>query len=464
MYYNLKNILCSSALALLLSLASTSLAQAQGIVTLADDASDSDMDPAFSKDIPDEISLFEENVEVVESQVVVPSGPTPIRANQPPQVAIEESEAVMSSQTVEEPAMSLPSRSVEEGPSLLGSFSSGGIGALSAVGGEIDDEVFSQMSDLEKQTALLNLELRREKVKNDIEAIKNQRLLAIEQEKDKKEEKARKKIEWEKAQEQKIIQEQQKLRELDLSFEKLRQEKLLKSYKNQMLGDNQKWIANNAELYKQMQDLKKEKQSILDDSKQKFDALKNSAANVRGMVQEAKNSYERDIADLQTQISILKARIEAQEREMEKQNPFAEGGEEAGAEQANKAAISAPVEKVVKLSDMYAVMEIRGQGGELIAKLINQDGAPFYVKKGTALQSGHIIDDITSTYVRADKSGSKDFLYFSSGGILLQEPIKSEIMPNLKDSMLDSGMNEMEPRTFISSDGVPGLGKDMMVR
>lgn len=56
---------------------------------------------------------------------------------------------------------------------------------------------------------------------------------------------------------------------------------------------------------------------------------------------------------------------------------------------------------------MYAVMEIRGQGGELIAKLINQDGSPFYVKKGTTLQSGHVIDEITTTYVRAEKQAPK---------------------------------------------------------
>ena len=87
------------------------------------------------------------------------------------------------------------------------------------------------MSDLEKQTTLLNLELRREKVRNEIEALKNQRKQAYQQEIEKEEAKRKAQIEWEKEQEQKVIQEQQKLRELDIKFEQLRQEKLLNEYK-----------------------------------------------------------------------------------------------------------------------------------------------------------------------------------------------------------------------------------------
>ena len=51
------------------------------------------------------------------------------------------------------------------------------------------------------------------------------------------------------------------------------------------------------------------------------------------------------------------------------------------------------------------IMEIRGQGGKLAAKLINKDGMPFLVQEGTTLQTGQIVDEITTTYVRADKAG-----------------------------------------------------------
>ena len=113
------------------------------------------------------------------------------------------------------------------------------------------------------------------------------------------------------------------------------------------------------------------------------------------------------------------------------------------------------------MPNMYAVMEIRGQGGELIAKLINQDGTPFYVKKGTALQSGHIIDEITSTYVRAEKDGIKDYLYFAAGGILPLEQPKSNITPVFSEG---SGSGQEASAGFATSVGIPGLGKSMMAR
>lgn len=46
-----------------------------------------------------------------------------------------------------------------------------------------------------------------------------------------------------------------------------------------------------------------------------------------------------------------------------------------------------------------------------------------------------MIDEITTTYVRAEKAGAKDYLYFAAGGILPLEPQKSELEANLKDEL-----------------------------
>ena len=62
---------------------------------------------------------------------------------------------------------------------------SGGDAAINLFGNSAEEEdfsnsdLFTQMSDLEKRTALLNLELRREKLQNEIEAVKNQRRQAL---------------------------------------------------------------------------------------------------------------------------------------------------------------------------------------------------------------------------------------------------------------------------------------------
>lgn len=335
----------------------------------------------------------------------------------------------------------------------------------------LNDPIFSQASDLEKQTTLLNLELRKEKVKNEIEAIKKQRQQAIEDEKDKQAAKEKAKIEWEKAQEQKVIQEQQKLRELDIDFEKLRQERLLNAYKNKMLEEHQKWVVLNGEMLEQLDNMKKDQKDVISDAKNKLENIKNMANLAKIKIAEAKGEYKREISDLQTQVSILKARIDAQEkelqaRELEKQNPFAEGAE-------NPEAAEVPEENIVEeievpeaqLSDMYAVMEIRGQGGELIAKIMNQNGANFFVKKGTALQSGHIIDEIQPTYVTATKNGIKDYLYFSAGGIVPLEPKQDLTSINkVSDVSSDEMPEEGEARSFVTSDGVPGLGGQMIGR
>lgn len=467
MRYRIKNMICLTALALILGATTPADLKAQGVVTLADDAT---QDEALNKDIPNELSLFDETNGLDELGLPMADPVSESNSANIPQAA-EPNQPRMPVSNVQQGGdallpnagnSALPLQMPEDNTDLnaLLSEPGAGIGALgSSDNVVIDDAVFAKMSDLEKQTALLNLELRREKVKNEIEAIKNQRKQAVEQEKEKEEAKVKAKIEWEKAQEQKVLQEQQKLRELDIQFEKLRQEKLLNSYKNKMLEDNQTWIAKDGELFKTINDLKNEKTELANNAKEKIVNLKNliSAANTTAI--EVKAQFQREIADLHTQISILKSRLEAQEKEMEKQNPFAEDGVD------STALLNQHLENVDtynKLSDMYAVMEIRGQGGELIAKLINQDGTPFYVKKGTSLQSGHIIDEITSTYVRADKNGMKDYLYFAAGGILPLEPLKSDIKANFKDTLDQAAQTpKME---FVTSDGVPGLGRDMIAR
>ncbi len=454
MSYKIRNMVCLTALALLLGLPQAEYARAQGIVTLADDAKGND--PTLSE-VPDELSLFDdENDKPV-------AAPAPKKEPEIP-VVKEESHASTPSPAPLVSAKS-PSGSAPQTSNPL-SFSAATIGGVGGFGNNeftaVDDNVFSAMSNLEKQTAILDLELRKEKVKNEIDALKNQRRLAIEQEEEKQENKKRQKIEWEKTQEAKVVQEQQKLRELDIHFESIRQEKLLNAYKNKMLEMQQKWISGQTELYEQIATLKQENKSMLASTKGYLDSLKDAIQGSVNKAEEMKRSYMREIADYQTQISVLKARIEAQEQELlEKQNPFADQADSSAAHaQLAKDEIAAPE---VKLSNLYAVMEIRGQNGELIAKLLNQDGNPFYVKNGTSLQSGHIVDEITSTYVRADKNGVKDYLYFAAGGILPLEPEKSNL--SIKDDTVP--LIQEEPQagvSFITSDGVPGMGRDMMAR
>ena len=318
---------------------------------------------------------------------------------------------------------------------------SGGDAAINLFGNSAEEEdfsnsdLFTQMSDLEKRTALLNLELRREKLQNEIEAVKNQRRQALQQEKDKIEQQRLKNIEFEKEQEQKVLVEQQKLRDLDIQFETLRQEKLLGSYKNYMLEEVQKWIANNGQFYKQIDELRQSKRDLTANMKAKMKAVQDAARQAQQDYTLKVNGYTKEIKDLRAQINVLRNRIASMEKEQEAmlQNPFANAEPQvqnvtttvSDDISADDSVTKEPVE--TDLSKLYAVTEIRGQGGELIAKLINKNGTAFYVKRGTALQTGHVITDITSTFVAAEKDGEKKYLYFSAGGIIPVETTKFEL-------------------------------------
>ncbi|MBQ9236028.1 MAG: hypothetical protein IJ184_06160 [Alphaproteobacteria bacterium] len=295
------------------------------------------------------------------------------------------------------------------------------------------DDLFSQMSDIERNTALLNLELRREKLQNEIEAVKNQRRLAIEQEKQKAEELKLKQREKEQEQERKKLEEQQKLRELDIEFETLRQERILKAYKNQMLEEQQKWINHDALFYKTIADLRQEKTNLANKYKDDMTSLQREAQNAYRAYQDKLEQHKNEVSNLNSQIDVLRSRLSSLEQEMveRSRNPFAggdEGGAPSGVITSGEASASSDSSAAIvaeptnnSLAKYYAVIEIRGKGGELVAKLINKNGLSFYVKKGTTLQSGHVISEITSTYVAADKNYKKDYIYFSAGGILPEE-------------------------------------------
>lgn len=492
MLYNLKKAFGAIALITVMGLLGISKGQAQGVITLVEDD-----DPAFrnsdSAIIPDKISLPSDGLLAPQSGKIIPKtgvqpktgtnqtqtgGPIPLdkaRPLNPNAPVVPKTGTIQPKTGATQPQTGgiVPKTGAIQ-PKTGGVMPKTGrpevqndmFGADAAnnyqnavqdplgdnIFKDIDDSVFSEMSDLEKQTAILTLELRREKIRNEIEALNAQRRKAQQEEISAQEEKQRKQKEWEKEQERKILEERQKLRDLDIAYEKLRQENLLKSYKDKMLSENQKWIKDKAQVYKLVKAEKDEKKVLLDDFKIKLSEISTVADEATKAAAEAKERFEKEKSDLQTQISILKARLEAEA----KANPFADSSVlEEGDEETEE----------VKLSDVYVVMEIRGTGGNLAAKLINKDGTPFMVKTGTQLQTGHVIDDITSTYVRADKAGIKDYLYFSAGGVLDKEPVKSAEIPALMSDKTDAAAAPTgRGGDLITSQGIPSIGNNMTIR
>ena len=317
--------------------------------------------------------------------------------------------------------------------------------------GQIDTNLFSKMSTLEKQSALLSLELRREKIRNEIEAIKAQRQQAILEQQAAEEEKQRKKQEWENEQKKKLLVEEQKLKEIEAQIESLRQEKVIKAYKEEMLAEKQAWIKNNEKIYQEMAEIENDRQFLINDFKMKLSNLRNLAAKAVVDAQNARDRHNRDVESLKTKISVLQSRLDAELAEKNKNNPFAQ----------------LPAEKQVMLSDVYAIMEVVGKGQNLAAKLINKNGDYFMVRKGTILQTGHVIDEIAETYIRGDLNGAKDYLYFSAGGILDSEPVNNSVITKAKLAGAKSAGEQggdAAKGNLVGTAGIPSLGEGLFVR
>ena len=322
----------------------------------------------------------------------------------------------------------------------------------------INNELFSKMSNLEKQTTLLNLELKKERIASEIAAVRAERQRAIEEEKARREEEERKRIEWQNEQDRLMVEEQRKLKEVEMALEKLRQEKIIKAYKETMLEANQKWIKKNTEVYAELNQKEEQIKSMLNDYKTKMTVIQQKADETKAKAEIAKTNHDKKVANLENQIAVLKTRLE-QEIEKAKQalsgkkNPFADGSTEAVSPDK------------VRLSKEYAIMEITGQEDDLVARLINEDGDVFMVKVGTTLRNGYTIDEITQTFLSAVKDDDKDYLYFSAGGILDREPTKPAV--TIKETTKSDNAGSTKERRsggVATTKGIPSLGRGMIIR
>ena len=74
-------------------------------------------------------------------------------------------------------------------------------------------------------------------------------------------------------------------------------------------------------------------------------------------------------------------------------------------------------------SALYAVSEIRGTAGALIAKLISKkDKTTFFAKKSTILPTGHTVIGIEKDFVLVQIGKDKEMIGFPSAGLLSDTP------------------------------------------
>lgn len=279
---------------------------------------------------------------------------------------------------------------------------------------KVDNSLFSQMSDIEKQTTILNLEYKREEVRNRIEALRMQRIKA------RQEEAARLKKEEEQAKNEETkrkIQEseaEEKLKKVETELEKVRQAKVLNEYMNQMLVTNQQWVEKNANLQNQVKQLRDERRTLIKNFETQIAAIRREIASTLQKANTAKSAHDRSITSLESQIRNLKKSVVQTEEAMQQlksgnaANPFASGIDE----------------DAIDMSNEYAIMDITGKGKDIIAKILNKDGTTFIVHEGSMLKGGEVVTTITDNYIAFDNNGVKSYLY-TGGTVREYEPEKS---------------------------------------
>lgn len=298
---------------------------------------------------------------------------------------------------------------------------------------QMDSDLFTQMSEIEKSTTLLTLELRREKLRNEIEAQKAIRRKNADDFEKQQEDSKLKALERKKQIEAKILQEQQLVLDKEKVIELLKQRKLLTAYMNQMLIQQQAWLTEKENLYAQLAAAEKEKQELVAMFKQRIDkVLEASAKNIQ-TAEAAKANFERIVKGLKSRNEQLRKRIEADAKIIKsaKSNLFikSESIEELKDKKAQAAALdkaNATDDKTVsavtdnekadevilkKLSSEYAILGITGRAGALSVDLIDSTGQSLSLKNGSILPTGHVVSEIGSDYVRFTCDGFDDFLY-----------------------------------------------------
>ncbi len=342
-----------------------------------------------------------------------------------------------------------------------------------------NNDLFTQMSDIEKQTTLLTLELKKEKIKNEIEAAKAVREKALFEKQATEEAKKRAQIEWEKEQEAKVFRAQAELKQKEIELEKIKQRKALTAYMNTMLEQKQSWVNENAKLYDEMKSLKEKNATMRQTYQKGLGEISNKMTDLMQSAETAQKDHDRAIVSLTAQNTQLKKRIEATEKAFQSAdgNPFAAGAIASGVGPNGKLQTSADsLIAPISVATEYAIVEIIGKGDILTVKLMNKDGETFVAKQGTVLQTGHMVEEITPRFVRFSRNGLEDFLYTSANAMEVeqtslsgtdkavanaQKAVKEPVIPLIQEPKKQEEDNSLN---IITESSLPSLGSTMFIK
>lgn len=361
---------------------------------------------------------------------VKPADPAPAPAAAPataPAALPDAPAAVPAPSPVPAPSMDLPAPtadlSVPPPPPPAGNASFSGFGmqdssnvnmapANEQLLGKISSDVFREMVEMEKENNTLKLQLQREQLRSAIDELKSDNRQKLFDEIERREKMTQARLEWELAQDlkrQEALERKQRAEIRQKQIEavlKREEERRIQKMKDEELARQKR----EEEIKKEKEQARLKEEEKKAELRKKYDAI--SFAQVKGL-QPTLIAATRPAKIKRTASSRVSVLLSSMGEDLLAKK---KAGEALTTETENE---NAEEEKREPASALYAVKEIRGAGGTLIAKLVSKkDTSTFYAKKSTILPTGHTVISIDKDFVMLQIGKNREMIGFSAAGIL----------------------------------------------
>ena len=331
-----------------------------------------------------------------------------------------------------EPSFSMdlpaPSAGLSVPPPPSGNASFSGFGSSGASGadmsrppneqilGKLSSDVFREMAEMERENNSLMLQLKREQLRSEIDALKTSNRQALFEEIERREKMTQARLEWELSQDlkrQEALERKQKA--------EIRQKQIEAALKREEDRRIQKMKDEELARLEKEKKLAKEEEAKKEELRKKYDAI--SLAQLKGL-QPTLIAATRPAKIKRTASSRVSVMLTAVGEDMLSKKKAGE---------ALTTEISVEDGKVVEArepaSSLYSVTEIRGAGGVLIAKLVyKKNKTTLFAKKSTILPTGHTVVSIDKDFVMLQIGKNKEMIGFSAAGSL------SDMSSDLEDA------------------------------
>ena len=275
--------------------------------------------------------------------------------------------------------------------------------------GKLSSDVFREMAEIEQENNTLMLQLKRDKLRSEIDALKTANRQTLFNEIERREKMTQARLEWELEQELKRQAAVERKQQAEI-----RQKQIEAALKREEERRIQREKEAELARIKQEEEKKEAEKKLLAEQKKKQDAL--------SMIQ-----LNKIKPTLMAVTRPLKPKRVPSEEALQRSSlsdsllAYKKAGKDPAAladSELNAQGLKIDEEEIVPIKTLYAIKGIHGADGRMIVKLVSlEDEKILYQKEGGELPSGHVITRINKDSIVVKKGKAKEeTLPFSVGG------------------------------------------------